>query len=91
MPSGSPSRGALPLLWLQAPQDLPPMDFMRTLLASEEASSSSSGEGGARTTTPPPPRYNGFSLIIASIEIDASTGELVQREFSPIFVCFFVY
>ena len=90
MPSGSPSRGALPLLWLQAPQDLPPMDFMRALLASEEASSSSSGEG-ARTTTPPLPRYNGFSLIIASIEIDASTGELVQREFSPIFVCFFVY
>ena len=88
MPSGSPSRGALPLLWLQAPQDLPPMDFMRALLASEEASSSSSGEGAR--TTPPPPHYNGFSLIIASIEIDSSTGELVQREFSPIFVCFFL-
>ena len=53
----------------------------------EPGSAGSSSGGGARTTTPLP-RYNGFSLIIASIEIDASTGELVQREFSHIFVCF---
>ena len=81
MPSGSPSRGELPLLWLQAPQDLQPMDFMRALLASEEAGSSS---GGAGTT--PPPHYNGFSLIIASIETNASTGELVQRVFTQLVV-----
>ena len=62
MPSNSPSRGELPLLWLRAPANMSPSQFMAQLLASEE--------GTKR-------RYNGFSLIIAERDIKVVHGNVI--------------
>jgi uncharacterized protein with NRDE domain len=37
MPPGSPSRGALPLLWINAPEDATPLSFLDSLLSGDNA------------------------------------------------------